>query len=246
VALYAWKDGKTTIDEDNMNAFLALQPFRLIYDGTQRAAKIGAGVVENNLANYSYCTRFSLAPSGTTEISRVELELDRDGDGADLIVQIRSGMDPAAGIDGTILKQVVVPKEFIPDPKTWWSVPIGLSGINPLPPYWLVVLRNGDATHHNDWIGENAVDANYPAYYRAGAAGAWTENNAFHFKIFSGEAGELKHSIYADAGYTTVEYAGELVSKVYRYLPPADTHEGGIRDILTFNWAGEYLKGGDV
>ena len=156
----AFKDGLTILNEDNMNALLSLQPFRLIYEGTQRAAKTGGGVVENNLANYSYCTRFTL--TGSTEIGRVELEVDRDGLGADLIVQIRQGMNPASGVDGTLLKEVCVPKEFIPDPAAWWSVPIGLSGLTSGGQYWLVVLRQGDAVNHNDWIGETATDSSYP------------------------------------------------------------------------------------
>jgi hypothetical protein len=242
--LYAWKDGLTTINEQNMNSLLSLQPFQLIYEGTQRAGKTGGGVVENSIANYSYCTRFTL--TGSTEIGRIELELDRDGLGADLIVQIRSGMDPASGIDGTLLKQVVVPKEFVPDPKAYWSIPIGLSGLTSGGQYWLVVQRNGDATNKVDWIGETTQDASYPAYYRAGISGAWTVNNALHFRILSGESGELKHSIYAGTGYTTVEYSGEIISKVYRYLPPADGPAGGIRDIITYTWSGEYLTKGVI
>lgn len=243
MALNAFKDGEI-INEDIMNQLISLQPFTLIYDGVQRAGKTGAGVVENNIANYSYCARFTLA--GSTEISRVELEVDLDGNGADLIMQIRSGMNPGSGGEGTILKEVVVPKEFIPDPKGWWSVPIGLKGLSSGGHYWLVVLRNGNASNHNDWVGENVVDSNYPAYHRAGTIGSWTANNALHFRVLSGESGELRHGIYAGTGYTTMEYNGEVLSKVYRYLPPAGTHEGGIRDVISFTWAGEYLKGGDL
>ena len=93
--LYAFKDGLTILNEQNLNQILALQPFQLIYEGTQRDAKTGGGVVENSIADYSYCTRFTL--TGSTEIGRIELEVDRDGLGADLVVQIREGMDPAAG-----------------------------------------------------------------------------------------------------------------------------------------------------
>lgn len=242
--MHAFKDGLTILDQNKLNQLLSLQSFNLIYEGTQRDGKTGTGVVENSIANYSYCTRFTL--TGSTEIGRVELELDRDNLGADLVVQIRSGMDPAAGNDGTLLKQVVVPKEFIPDPKAYWSVPIGLSGLTSGGQYWLMVQRNGDSTNKVDWIGETSQDANYPAYYRAGDSGTWTATNALHFKVFSGQSGELVHSIYAGTGYTTVFYSGEIVSKVYRYLPPADGPGGGIRDVLTFAWSGEYLKGGDV
>ena len=244
MALNAFKDGLTILNQDNLNSLLALQDFVLLYTGTQRNAKTGSGVVENNLANYSFCTRFTL--TGSTEIGRVELEVDRDGEGADLVLEIRSGMNPAAGNDGTLLKQVVVPKEFIPATKTYWSIPVGLTGLTSGGQYWLVVKRGGDATHHLDWVGETAQDASYPAYYRAGDSGAWTANNALHFRVYSGASGDLKHSIYAGTGYTTVEYSGEIISKVYRYLPPADGPEGGIRDVLTLNWSGEYIKGGDV
>ncbi len=244
MTLHAFKDGLTILNQDNLNTLLSLQPFQLIYEGVQLDAKIGSGVVENSIAEYSYCTRFTL--SGSTEIGRVELEVDRDGDGADLVLEIRSGMNPAAGIDGTLLKQVVVPKEFIPETKTYWSVPIGLSGLISDGQYWLVVKRKGDATNKVDWIGETVQDASYPAYYRAGDSGVWTARNALHFKVFSGESGELIHGIYAGTGYTTVLYEGELITKVCRYLPPADGPEGGIRDVLTLNWSGEYIKGGDV
>lgn len=244
MSLYAFKDGITILNEDNLNSLLSLQPFQLIYEGTQRAGKEGNGVVENSLATHSYCTRFTL--TGSTEIARIELEVDRDGLGADLIVQIRQEMNPASGADGTLLKEVVVPKEFIPDPKAYWSVPIGLSGLTSGGQYWLVVLRNGDSTNKVDWMGETNPDSGYPAYYRAGDSGAWTVRNALHFRVLSGEVGELVHSIYAGTGFTTVEYSGEIISRVYRYLPPADGAEGGIRDIMNFNWTGEYLKGGDV
>lgn len=240
--MHAFKDGVTVLNEDNLNQMLSLQPFQLIYEGAQRDAKTGSGVVENSIADYSYCARFTL--TGSTEIGRVELEIDRDNDGADLVVEIRSGMDPANGDDGTLLKQVVVPKEFIPEAKTYWSVPIGLSGLTSGAQYWLVVVRAGDAVNKVDWIGDAKRNASYPAYQRAGGSGAWTTRNALHFRVYSGELGELVHSIYAGTGYTTVEYSGEVVSKVYRYLPPADGPDGGIRDVITYAWSGEYLKGG--
>ena len=242
--MHAFKDGVTVLNEDNLNQMLSLQPFQLVYEGTQRDAKTGSGVAENSIADYSYCARFTLA--GSTGMGRVELELDRDGDGADLMLQIREGMNPAAGVAGTLLKEVVVPKEFIPDPKAYWSIPIGLTGLTSGGQYWLVVVRAGDATNKLDWVGEAAQDANYPAYYRAAATGVWTLRNALHFRVFSGESGELVHSIYAGTGYTTVIYSGEIVSKVYRYLPPADGPDGGIRNAITYTWVGEYLIRGDV
>lgn len=229
-----------------MNSFLSLQPFQLIYEGAQRDAKTGGGVVENSIADYSYCTRFTLVSS--TEIGRIELEIDRDGLGADLVVQIRSGMDPSTGDDGTLLKQVVVPKEFIPTTAAYWSVPINLTGLTSGGIYWLVVIKAGDSTNHLDWIGETVQDANYLAYYRAADTGGWAATNALHFKVLSGTEGEVMHSIYAGTGYATLEY--EIVDsypqlkKIYRYLPPSDGAAGGIRDVVTLTWTdGVITKG---
>jgi len=245
--LNAFKDGRSTFDEDTMNSILTAQPFSLIYQGSQRDAKGGSGVVENSIANYNHCARFTL--TGATDIGRVEIELDRDNLGADLTVQIREGMDPANGDDGTLLKQVVVPMEFIPDPKAWWSVPINLTGLTSGAQYWLVVVKAGDAINKVDWIGEAAQDAGYPAYYRAADTGAWTANNALHFKVFSNDPAEgqddIVHSISGDNLAATFEYdANGLVTKTYRYLPPPDGPDGGIRDVLTFAMSGDYLMGG--
>ena len=64
-------------------------------------------------------------------------------------------------------------------------------------------------------------------------------------RVFSGASGELKHGIYGGNGYTTVEYSGEIVSKVYRYLPPADGPDGGIRDVITYTWERRVPEGRD-
>lgn len=245
MSLYAFKNGVTILNEDNMNSLLSLQPFQLIYEGVQRAAKTGSGVVENSIADYSYCTGFTL--TGSTEIGRVELEIDRDGLGADLIVQIREGMNPASGVDGTLLKQVVVPKEFIPDPKAYWSVPIGLSGLTSGGQYWLVVIRNGDAVNKVDWMGETAQDGNYPAYCRAGDTGAWTVRNALHFRVLSGPDGDIMHGIHGGNGITFLAYDEQKrIVKVCRYLPPFDGLEGGIRDVVIFSWNGNVMLKGEL
>ena len=248
MTLYAFKNGLTILNQDNLNTLLSLQPFQLIYEGTQRAGKTGSGVVENSIANYSYCTRFTL--SGSTEIGRVELEVDRDGNGADLVLQIRSSMNPAGGNDGTLLKQVVVPKEFIPTTKAYWSIPVGLAGLTSGGQYWLVVIRAGDATNHLDWIGETTQDANHPTYYRAGTSGAWTATNALHFRVLSGAEGEVMHSIYAGTGYATLTYeivdAYPRLKKIYRYLPPPDGAAGGIRDVVTLTWTDGLITQGVI
>ena len=242
MTLNAFKDGLTVLNEDNMNALLSLQDFSLIYDGTQRDGKTGSGVAEFDCASYDHAIRFTA--TGTTEVSRLELELAKDGTGADLAVEIRSGFNSGGSTEGTLLKRMVVPKEFIPDSRSYWSIPLDRAGLTSGSQYWIIVRRVGDAVNHFHLHGETAQDASYPCYQRAGSSGAWTAENAIHFKIFSGASGELQHGIYGINGYTTVIYSGETVSKVYRYLPPADGTAGGIRDIQKYTWSGEYLTKG--
>lgn len=235
--IYAFKNGVTPFAENIMNQLLSLQSFALIYDGNQIAAKAGAGIAEFDCASYDHIFSFSLTG---TEISRIELELVKHGKGADLVVEIHPNV---GGFSETILKSVVAPKEFIPTGRSYFSIPIDLSGLS-AGLYWVRINRAGDATNHFHIHGETTSDS--AAFRRPNSSSGWAVTNTIHFKIFSGEAGELKHGIYGQNGYTTVEYAGEVLSKVYRYLPPSDGPAGGIRDVITYQWSGEYLKRGDV
>lgn len=247
MALYAYKNGVTIVNEDNWNQPLVSQPFKLIYAGSQRDAKAGAGVTENSIATYNYAARFTLI--GATDIGRVEMELDRDGDGADLTVQIRSGL--TSGNDGTLIKEVVLPKEFISLTAGWVSIPFNLTGLTAGAYYWIVVIRAGDAANKIDWVGESSTDSSYPVYRRSGSTGTWTTGRpAMHFKVFSNDPAEdqddVIHRITSDTAYATYEYDGDgLIEKIYRYIPPEDGPAGGIRSILTMQMSGEYIMGGE-
>lgn len=243
MALWAPKNGYTVIDEEFLGSLLSLQDFCLIYEGTQRDGKTGSGTAEFDCASYDHAIRFTA--NSTTEVGRVEFELVKHGAGADLVVEVRSGFN-SSGVDGTLLKKMTLPKEFIPTTRSYWSIPLALEGLTSGAQYWLIVRGNGDATNHFHVHGETSQNANYPCYYQArGGSGAWTVENSIHFKVFSGESGNLLHGIYGTNGITWVEYSGEVVSKVYRYLP--DDQGGlGIRNIETFTWSGEYLKKGVV
>ena len=242
MTIHAFKDGLTILNQDNLNSLLTLKPFRMIYEGTQRDGKGGSGVLENTLADHNYCARFTL--TGSTAIDRVELHLDKDGTGADLVVQIRSGMVPASGTDGTLLKEVLIPAEFIPTSAAYISIPIGLTGLTSGGTYWLVVKRNGDAANKVDWIGETSQDASYPAYRRVGDSGAWEATYALHFKVFSGASGLVRHIIEGGNAMTTIDYSGGLPSKLYSYIPPSDGPAGGVRDVLTLTYSGGLPVGG--
>ena len=241
----AFKNDVTPYAENIMNTLLSLQDFSLIYEGAEVDSATGVGVTENPVADYSYAIR--VTATGVTELSRIELEVSADGAGQDLTVEVRgSDFNPDGSAEGTLLKSVVVPKEFLPADAAYWSIPLDLTGLTLGQNVWVIVNKVGDITDHFQLVGEASQDAAHPVYRRAGTSGAWTANNALHFKVFSGESGELVHGIYGENGYTTVEYSGEMVSKVYRYLPPSDGPDGGIRDVQEYTWSGEYLKSGAV
>ena len=243
--LYAHKNGVTLYAENFFNSLLSLQDFALLYEGTLVDSKTGAGVTENNVFDYNFAIRFTA--TGVTSMARAELEIAADGAGQDMTVEIRStDFNPDGSNEGTLLKTIVVPKEFLPASAAYWYVPLNLTGLTAGNNYWLIVKKVGDATDHFHLIGESAQDAAHPCYYRAGASGAWTANNAIHFKVYSGNSGDIRHCIFGTNGYATYAYNGELMEKIYRYLPPSDGAAGGIRNILTMTWSGEYLTTGTV
>lgn len=214
---------------------LALQSFQLIYEGTEIESSTGLGVVENSLADYAYIATFTL--TGVAELSRVELELDKDGDGSDLTVTI---------LDGSLenIKTVVIPKEFIPLTKGWVSVSIGLTGLTG-GTYFIGVDKAGDATNKVDWISEATTDASHPCYKTDPINGA-IEINALHFKVYAGNSGDLIHGIYSTNLVETYIYTGEDLTTIWRYCPPSDGAAGGIRDIITIAFDGDYLTDGTV
>lgn len=242
----AFKNGVTEINENNMNALIVSQDFSFIFEGAKRDEKAGAGTTENSLASYNYCARFTL--TGATTLGRVELELDKDGAGQDVTMQIRSGMVPGSGTDGTLLKEVVWPKEFIGSTAGIISIPINLTGLTAGAKYWIVLKKAGDASNKIDWVGEASQDGSYPAYRRSGTTGNWTAVNALRFKVYSNEAGiTVKHSIYGTNEIASYTYdANGLITSATRYIPPADGSAGGVREIYTVTMSGDYITGGEV
>ena len=241
--LFAAVSGQTILDEAFFRARDALNDFLSIYEGTQVDGKVGSGITEYRLDQYSYAIR--LTALGVDEISRIEFHIRKEGKGADLNVALIEGFNPDGSNDGTLIIERLVPKEFLPENAGWFSIPFGISGLVRDVYYWLIVRQAGDSDNNVRLIGENNQDVLYPVWKRSGDSGAWSAENAIHFRAFSGEIGELVHGIYGDGALTWVEYSGEVVSKVYRYMPDAQGGPG-IRDIQTYTWSGEYLKKGVV
>lgn len=243
--LTAFVDDVSVLNEDRLNSLLMVAPTAEIYEGSQIDAKTGTGVTENSVASYSYC--FRVTATGVTELSRIELELDKDNEGADLSFDILDAdFNPDGSVEGTVLGSILIPKEFVPLAAETVSIPINVRSLTVGQYVWVRINKAGDATNKLDLIGEASQDASHPAYYRAGSSGAWTTNNAIHFKAYSGRSGELLHSMYKGGGFETYEYSSEIPSKVYYYLPPEGGSGLGLRQIETLVWDGEYLDSSEV
>lgn len=246
MALNAVRDGYTLISEAVFNSLLSLQDFDFIYEGTQQDGMTDTGVTEHLVADYNHAIKFTTG-TGKTDVTRIELDVATDGTGADLTVEIRGNdFNPDGSAEGTLLKTVVIPSEFLPASQAYWSIPINVIDLTAATVYWIIVKQGGSASNHVHLYSKGSEkDAAHRCYRRNGSSGAWTDiSDSIRFKVFEGAAGDLLHGIYGTNGYTTVEYNGELMSKVYRYLPYVDTPDGGIRDIQTYTWSGEYLTKG--
>lgn len=246
MSLNAFEDGVTILNQNNLNALQSSQNKVAIRDGTLIDSKTGSGVVDFEVKDYSFVVR--VTATGVTELSRIELEIDKDGDGQDLnVVVLGSDFNPNGSAEGTVLKNIWVPKEFLPSTAAYWSIPLDLTGLTAGQNVWVKIPRSGDSTNHFSLRGESAQDASHPCYYRGGNSGAWTATNAIHFKVFSGEYGRLRHSNYGDNGWKTIERNSQgKISKIFRYLPPVSGPDGGIRNINTLSYSSNRFKRGVI
>jgi len=248
LALNAFENGVTALTEDVMNELLALQAFKLLYEGTAIDSKSDSGTTENNVFDYYFAVRFTA--TGVTSITRGELTIAMDGSGADLTATILdSDFDPGGSAEGAVLKTIIVPKEHLPASAATVYVPIDLSGLTDGNNYWIKVSKVGDSTNHFHLVGEASQDAAHPCYRRAGTSGAWTANNAIHFAVYDGQNADdsIVHGIYGTSLTETYIYtSGGDLNQVYRYCPPYGKTAGGIRDIMTVTLSGDFLISGVV
>ena len=228
-----------------INELQAQQSFKLIYEGTAIDSKTGAGTTENNVFTNYYAIRFTA--TGVTTMMRATLEIAADGSGQDLTVYVLdTDFNPDGSAEGTILKTITIPKEFLPASAGTVYIPLNLTGLSAGSNYWLKIGKVGDVTNHFHLIGEASQDGSHPCYYRAGTSGAWSLNNAIHFAVYSGNTGDLIHGIFGTNLQETYIYDTGELDKVYRYLPPSGSAAGGIRDIIDLTFDGDYLTDGAV
>lgn len=196
MAIYAAKNGVTTLDQTFLNSILSAQSSALIFDGDQVAASTGSGTTENNLSTSDHSASFVL--TGQTTIGRIELEIKKYGAGADLTVEIRE-----SSVGGTLKKSVTFPAKLFSN--GYVSLPIDLSGLTSGGTYYIVLKMAGDSTNHLRWIGES--------------------NGNKHFRVFANTPGTytLRHGIYGDNGKTLINYDGNgLITEIWRWLPASD------------------------
>lgn len=195
MTINAFKNGITVFDEATMNALISAQSSSMIYDGTQVAAVTGSGVTENDLSLGDLSESFIL--TGQTTIGRIELELKKYGVGADLTVEIREST-----VNGTLRGTYKFPAKLFST--GYISLPIDLSGLTSGATYFIVLKMAGDSTNHLRWIGESGGDKHYRVF--ANTSGTYT----------------LRHGVYGENGKTIVEYSGENIVHIWRWLPASD------------------------
>ncbi|MEN6349343.1 MAG: hypothetical protein ABFD08_08120 [Syntrophomonas sp.] len=245
--MHAIKPGDT-VTADDYNDIISPGFFRFIYDGTVDDGMQDTANTELNLSDYNYAFMFKTG-AGITELGRIVLYVATDGDGQDLTVEIRaSDYNPDGTNDGTLLKTVVIPKEFLPATKDAISIPIALLGLTAATTYWCVGKKAGDAINHTHIYSKGSQkDANHKTYRRSGSSGAWTDcNDSIGFVCYQGNGtGQPRHTLNAENGHTTIHYDGNGdPDYYYHYQPPADGPDGGIRKKLTLNYSGGLIQGG--
>lgn len=216
MALWAFKNGVTVLDEATLNSLLAAQPSALIFDGNLFPTwnSDGSGVTELDLSQYHYMANFRVPAGVNNTIGRLELQTKKYGAGADLTVQIKQG--------STLLKTSVIPAKVLSN--TWISIPIDLSGLTvDTVVYSLVIPKAGDSINHIRLIAESTTDGNV-AQSTDGVN--WTYNQpSFHRRWYYNSPGTytLKHGIWGTNGKTLVEYnADGTIAYIWRWLPAGD------------------------
>lgn len=246
MATRAWVNGKTPVDQDNMNALMQMQSHKLIHAGALITEKTGAGVAENTLNTSARAMRFTMAG---TELGYVMLELNKYGTGADLVVEIRdASFNPDGSSMGTLVASRTVPKEFLPAASTYFVIPFGLTGLTNGANYWIIANQAGDASNNVDLVGEASQDASHPTYNRNGTSGAWTIQNAIHRKVYDySVAGDLLAGIYDGVCVKWLEWTAGELTRILRYIPaPDDVDNPGVRDIKTLSWSNGVPREGSV
>lgn len=222
MAITAFKNGVSVLDENTLNAIISAQPSVLIFDGDRFNYNEGGGAYENDLSAASYAMKLV---NNYNTYGRIELDIRKYGAGADLILEIRNeAFNPNGSSEGTVLKSINFPAKIFSS--GYISLPIDLSNINTSVNYWLILRRNGDSNNHLAWIGETTLNSSHPCYYRTGTTGAWTGTGKTpHFRLFANTPGTytLKHGIYGVNGKTLVEYnADGTIAYIWRWLPASD------------------------
>ena len=246
--MYAFVDDLTLLDESHMNELLTLQPYTFIYEGEIRKSYEAANTAAYSLAEYGYAAKIvgwdvnDMLAWAYAGRGRIELQLDKDKEGADLVIQFRDALfNPNGSSDGNLLKEVIIPKEFLPATASWVSIPVDIALLNI--DCWIVCLKAGDSWNDIKLYGDTSPNPSQPCYYRAGDSGPWVETNPLNYRIITANTGRLKHEVFSENGLATFEYEADLLSKIYTFLPSNEDTLKGVREIRTLHYDGNILLG---
>lgn len=227
--------------------------FKVYEDGVLQDSM--TDVYDSHITTDSYYHAFSFTTGSVVHTAmyntvHIELDVAAEGLGSDLIVSLRdSTFNINGSSDGVELATTTIPAASLPATKAYYEITLGASSpLTAETTYWVTISKTGSGTDRARFYCKSRLKSSaYKLYRRSGTSGAWSEAvDSIRFYVYEDLHSDVVHTIYGANGYTTTIYTSGLVDAVYRYIPPPDGASGGIRDIQTFTWSGDYLLTGVV
>jgi hypothetical protein len=195
----------------DITQFLGTHGCALLYQGVSQVSYLlaTASVFGTNTgaAAQWLAQPFTTAAAQAT-ITRVELNLWKQGTGADVTMEIRT--DNAGVPSNTVLFSIVIPADF--DQSGVVSIPVNLTGLTALTKYHIVI--DGTADTANYLLPAYSTTSVNAGLKSASGTAAWTSIGfTFYFNVFSGVNGVLRNT-YEDAGarWTTIDYTNSVAA----------------------------------
>ena len=195
----------------DITQFLGTHGCALLYQGTSQVSYLVANasaIGTNTGAAPQWISQPFVTAAAQITISRIELNLWKQGAGADFTLEIRT--DNAGVPSNVTLFSIVVPAEFIISGVV--SIPVNLTGLSALTKYHIVFDGTSDTANYVlPAYSTTSVNAGNKS---ATGTGTWsTISFTLYFNVFSGVNGVLRNT-YEDAGarWTTIDYTNSVAA----------------------------------
>lgn len=191
-----------TLSSSDLNQFLGDHPASFLYFGVSKVSYIVAGSANAN-TNTGAAAQWLAQPfttaGGQTTITRIELNLQAVGTGADTTLELRT--DNAGVPSNTVLWSCVIPADF-QGAAAYISIPCNVSGLSAATKYHIVL--DGTASTSNICRWNSAVTSvNAGLVSASGSAGWSSAGKTFLFNVYNGTNSVVRHIIEDGTTSTT-------------------------------------------